>query len=105
MIDTPAVAGQIKHKARKAGYCRLLPMGAQTQGLEGKQLSEMAALKAAGCIAITNSHHPLLNTLVQRRALEYAATYGLLTILRPEDQYLANRGCAHEGKVADRLGM
>jgi dihydroorotase len=105
VIDTPAVAGQIQHKARKAGFCRLLPLGAQTQKLEGKQLSEMAALKAAGCIAITNAYQPLLNTLVQRRALEYAATFGLLTVLRPEDQYLANQGCAHEGRVADRLGL
>ncbi|MET0026975.1 MAG: dihydroorotase [Candidatus Thiodiazotropha sp.] len=105
VIDTPAVVGQIRHKARKAGFCRLLPIGALTQGLDGERLSEMAALKSAGCIAVTNNYIPLANTLVQRRAMEYAATFELLTIIRPEDPHLANNGCAHEGRVADRLGL
>ncbi|MES9831985.1 MAG: dihydroorotase [Candidatus Thiodiazotropha sp. LLP2] len=105
VIDTPAVVGQIRHKARKAGFCRLLPQGALTKNLDGERLSEMAALKAAGCIAVTNSYTPLKNTLVQRRAMEYASTFNLLTIIRSEDQHLCNNGCAHEGKVADRLGL
>jgi dihydroorotase len=105
VIDTPAVTGQIRHKARKAGFCRLLPQGALTQTLNGEHLSEMAALKAAGCIAVSNAYVPLANTQVQRRAMEYAATFGLLTIIRPEDDALSNDGCAHEGKVADRLGL
>ncbi|MDJ0806971.1 MAG: dihydroorotase [Gammaproteobacteria bacterium] len=105
IIDTPAVAGQIKNKAKKAGFCRLLPQGARTRGLEGQQLSEMASLKAAGCITVSNGYNPLANSLVQRRTLEYAATFGLLTMIRPEDRYLANQGCAHEGRVADRLGL
>jgi dihydroorotase len=37
--------------------------------------------------------------------MEYAATFDLLTIIRPEDHYLSNNGCAHEGKVADRMGL
>ncbi len=105
VIDTPAVTGQIRHKARKAGYCRLLPQGAVTKNLDGEHLSEMAALKSAGCVAVTNAYTPLANTLVQRRAMEYAATFDLLTIIRPEDHYLSNNGCAHEGKVADRMGL
>jgi dihydroorotase len=105
VIDTPAVVGQIRHKARKAGFCRLLPQGALTQALKGERLSEMAALKAAGCIAVTNAYTPLANTLVQRRAMEYASTFNLLIILRPEDHHLSNNGCAHEGKVSDRLGL
>jgi len=105
IIDTPAVAGQIKNKAKQAGFCRLLPQGARTQGLEGKTLSEMAALKAAGCMAVSNAYRPLLNSLVQRRTLEYAATFDLLTMIRPENPALANHGCINEGRVADRLGL
>ena len=105
LIDTPAVVGQIKNKAKQAGYCRILPQGARTQGLEGKTLSEMAALKAAGCIAISNAYRPLINTLVQRRTLEYAATFDLLTMVRPEDPALANHGCINEGRIGDRLGL
>jgi dihydroorotase len=105
VIDTSAVTGQIRHKARKAGYCRLLPQGALTSSLNGEHLSEMAALKAAGCIAVSNAYVPLANTQVQRRAMEYAATFRLLTIIRPEDHALCNQGCVHEGKVADRMGL
>jgi dihydroorotase len=105
IIDTPAVAGQIKNKGKKAGFCRILPQGARTQGLDGIHLSEMSHLKSAGCIAVSNGYRPLANSLVQRRTLEYAATFDLLTLVRPEDPSLANLGCAHEGRVADRLGL
>jgi dihydroorotase len=105
VIDSPAVAGQIRHKSRKAGFCRLLPQGALTQALDGERLSEMAALKSAGCIAVSNAYAPLANTQVERRAMEYAATFNLLTIIRPEDRHLSNSGCVHEGRVADRLGL
>jgi dihydroorotase len=105
IIDTPAVVGQIKNKAKHAGYCRLLPQGARTQGLDGKALSEMASLKAAGCAAVSNAYRPLANTLVQRRTLEYAATFDLLTMIRPEDPGLANHGCINEGRLATRLGL
>jgi dihydroorotase len=65
----------------------------------------MASLKAAGCAAVSNAYRPLANTLVQRRTLEYAATFDLLTMIRPEDPGLANHGCINEGRLADRLGL
>ena len=65
----------------------------------------MAALRRAGCVAMSNADHYIVNTLVQRRALEYAATFGLTTLLRPEDSYLRDQGCVHEGRVAARLGL
>ncbi|MGZ8244161.1 dihydroorotase [Methylomagnum sp.] len=105
MIDTPAVANLIGEKAELAGKARVLPIGALTRGLKGKDLSEMSALKAAGCRAVGNAHAPMTNTLVLRRALEYAASHDLLVIVRPEDPYLADRGCVHEGPVATRLGL
>jgi len=105
ITDTPAVAEMIQHKARQSGFCRVLPIGALTKGLQGDQLSEMAALKKAGCIVLSNALTPISNTLIERRVLEYAATFGITAFLRPEDPYLNNQGCAHEGPVADRLGL
>jgi dihydroorotase len=105
IIDTPAVATLIQEKAEQAGKARLLPIGALTRQLEGKELSAMAALKQAGCVAVGNAHQALANPLVLRRALEYAATHDLLVVLRPEDPWLAGAGCAHEGAIATRLGL
>jgi len=105
IIDTPAVATLIQEKAEQAGKARLLPIGALTRQLDGLNLSAMAALKHAGCVAVGNAHRALANPLVLRRALEYAATHDLLVVLRPEDPWLADVGCAHEGAVATRLGL
>jgi dihydroorotase len=80
-------------------------MGALTRGLKGEQLSEMAALKKAGCHVMSNGAKPLHSTLVERRALEYATTFGLTCFLNPEDLSLRDQGCAHEGAVGCRLGL
>jgi len=105
IIDTPAVAEMIQRKAEQSGLCRVLPIGALTKGLAGEQLSEMAALQKAGCVVLSNALTPISNTLIERRTLEYASTFGITVFLRPEDPFLSNGGCAHEGLVAARLGL
>jgi len=80
-------------------------IGALTQGLQGESLSEMAALKAAGCVGVTNALHPLKNSLVLRRALEYASSQALTVFTYPLDPDLANDGCVHEGLTSLRLGL
>jgi len=105
VIDTPAVWELVRRRAKISARARVLAIGALTQGLKGEQLSEMAALKAAGCVAMSNDRRPLASTLVERRALEYAATFGLTVFLSPEDKHLKAGGCAHEGAVATRMGL
>ena len=105
VIDTPAVATLIIRRAQRERKSRVLPYGALTQQLAGEQLSEMVALKRAGCVAMTNGYAPIANTLIERRALEYAATFDILAVLRPEDRHLRDSGCAHEGPVSSRLGL
>jgi len=105
VMDTPAVVELIRRKAKHSGRCMVLPVGALTRGLYGEELAEMAALRAAGCRVVSNGSRPLKSTLVQRRALEYAGTYGLTVFLRPEDSALRDGGCVHEGPVSVRLGL
>ena len=105
VIDTPAVAELIARTAMQIGCARVLPIGALTQNLEGKQLSEMAALTQGGCVALSNGEKPLFSSLVERRALEYATTFGITTILQPMDKDLRDNGCVHEGPVSSRLGL
>lgn len=105
VIDTPAVARLVQERAARAGKARVLPIGALTQALNGKDLSEMKALRDAGCPAVGNARAPLANPLILRRALEYAANWDLLAILRPEDASLRNKGCVHDGPVGARLGL
>ena len=105
VIDTPAVVRLIKRRAQLAGGARIMSIGALTQGLAGKRLAEMVDLKEAGCVAVTNILKPVENLAIMRRALEYAATFGILVVTQPQDPALAHKGCAHEGAVASRLGL
>lgn len=105
VIDTAAVAELIKELANKAGYPQIYPIAALTQKLEGAELSSMLALKQAGCIAVGNGNQAIKNLLILRRAMEYAASHDLLLMFRPNDYWLGNSGCAHEGVVATRYGL
>ncbi|MCW9057411.1 MAG: dihydroorotase [Gammaproteobacteria bacterium] len=105
VIDTPAVVELIHHRARQTNTTRVLTLGALTRNLDGQLLSEMRALQLAGCVGVTNILRPLANSLVERRAFEYAATFDLTVHLHANDESLSNGGCAHEGAVATRLGL
>ncbi len=105
VIDTPAVVELIKEQSILAGFSHVIPTGALTLHLEGQALAEMHALKQAGCVAVSNGTRPVRDTLIWRRALEYATTFDLLVIVRPQDPWLTVGGCIHEGPVATRLGL
>lgn len=105
IIDTPAIVESIRERAEHYGYAQVLPLGALTQKLEGERLSEMAALKEAGCVGVSNGMHTIENTLIMRRAMEYAATFDLTVFIQPEDPVLRDGGTAHEGELSTRLGL
>jgi dihydroorotase len=105
VIDTPAVIEMIHHRALQVGGARVVGLGALTQNLDGEHLSEMFALKQAGCVGVSNALNPLASTLIQRRAFEYAATFDLTVFLHADDSALSANACMHEGHVSTRLGL
>lgn len=105
VIDEPAVVELIHRKAKQAQQCHVYTLGALTAGLKGEHLSEMSALKEAGCIGMSNCRKPVRNTLVLRRAFEYASTHNITVFINATDEYLSKQGCAHEGAIASRLGL
>jgi dihydroorotase len=104
-IDSPAEVELISRRAEQACGVRVRTMGALTRRLRGEQLAELAALKRAGVVAVSNAQRPLASALVLRRALEYAATFDLMVALSAQDAALAGSGCVHEGAVSTRLGL
>ena len=105
VIDETAVVDLINQGVKDAAHSHIVCLGALTSQLKGEHLSEMAALKQAGCIGVSNASAPIANTLVLRRALEYASSHDLTVFIQPNDPHLTNDGCAHEGAVATRLGL
>ena len=105
VIDEPAVVELINQKAVNSGHSRVVTLGALTAGLHGEHLSEMAALQQAGCIGLSNARQPIENSLILKRAFSYAATFGLRVFIEPDEHWLSAGGCAHDGKIATRLGL
>ncbi len=104
-LDEPGLVEMLKFRAKNLPGPRVYPIGALTQKLEGKLLTEMAELTEAGCRAFTQADAPLTDTQVLLRAMQYAATFDFSLWLRPQDVSLARDGIAHDGPVASRLGL
>jgi len=105
VIDTPAVAELIHQRAAAAGLARVEVLGALTRDLDGQNLAEMGALAEAGCLGVSNALQPVRDTEVMRRAMEYAATFGLTVFVHAEDPWLAKGRLVHDGAVGTRLGL
>lgn len=105
VIDEPAVVEFINQKTANAGHSRIVTIGALTTGLNGERLSEMFALKQSGCVGLSNCRNPVENTLILKRAFAYAATFDIRVFIEPDEHWLSTGGCAHDGKIATRLGL
>jgi dihydroorotase len=103
--DAANVTTYILEKAREANLARVYPIGAISRGSKGELLADIADLKKAGCVAITDDGHPTKTAILLRRALEYAAMFGMAVIEHCEDPSLKGDGVAHEGYYAASLGL
>lgn len=101
--DCAAVTMMILARAAQAA-ARVYPVGAISKGSEGSQLAEYGEMKASGIVAVTDDGHPVRDSQLMRRALEYADDFGLLVISHSEDSALS-RGVMNEGGVSTRLGL
>jgi dihydroorotase len=105
ILDNAAVVEQIHQFASAARGARVKCIGALTVGLKGEVLAEMHALKAAGCVAVTNLERTIKDTAVLKHALAYAASADLTVFLHSEDYWLGREGHLHEGATSTRLGI
>jgi len=105
VIDNAGVAQFVLKKAAEANLARVYPIGAVSRGQKGEQLADIAELKEAGCVALTDDGHPVATALLMRRALEYAGMFRLPVIEHCEEQTLKGDGVAHEGFHASTLGL
>ena len=103
--DNQAVTEFMLERARLAGLANVLPIGAITKGSEGKELAEIGDLRRSGCVAISDDGRPVMNSLVMRRAMEYALAFDLAVVDHCEDLHLAEGGCMNEGLVSTELGL
>ena len=103
--DSAHVTSLILSKAAEANLARVYPIGAVSKGSRGELLADIAELKAAGCVAITDDGHPVATAMLMRRAMEYAGMFDMPVIEHCEDPSLKADGVAHEGYRASTLGL
>jgi len=104
VLDEPGLVEMLKFRTRGLDLARVFPLGALTRGLAGEALTEMVELTEAGCVGLGQADAPLRDTLVLHRALQYAATFGFTTWLRPNEAWLGG-GVAAKGPLATRMGL
>jgi len=105
VIDEVATVEFVARRARKIGLAKVYPYAAATKRVEGKELAEMGMLAEAGALGFTDGIRAIRNAQVMRRALTYAATFGLLIVQHPEEPSLAEGGMMNEGELATRMGL
>src|SRR5438128_6854630 len=103
--DNAGVTEYILRKAAEANLARVYPIGAVSRGQRGEQLADIAELKQAGCVAITDDGRPVATAVLMRRALEYARMFDMPVIEHCEEPTLKGEGVAHEGFHASALGL
>lgn len=103
-VDNPTVVAAIREWSRHAAV-RVLPVGAITRGLEGRELAPIASLREAGVVALSDDGRWVQDAGLLRRAMRYARSYGLPILQHCEDPTLSAGGVMHEGEVSARLGL
>lgn len=103
--DTRAITEMMIARAEEHGGVRLLPFGAVTRGQKGGELTEMADLRDAGAVGVSDDGRCVMNAAVMRHAMEYARTFDLLVSQHCEDHHLTEGAQMHEGARSTQLGL
>jgi dihydroorotase len=103
--DTPAVTEFMLRRAATVGGTRLLPIGAVSVGLAGKELAEIGGMHQAGIVGLSDDGMPVMNPRLMRRAMEYGHMLELPVLSHCEDHRLSADGVMHEGLVSTALGL
>ncbi|HCA48701.1 MAG TPA: dihydroorotase, partial [Armatimonadetes bacterium] len=103
--DSARNVGEIRAQISQSAWCRVGVVGAATRANDRETLTDFAALRDAGCAAISDDAF-MLRTLAQRReALRRCAELGLVFIAHAEDEALSAGGVMHDGALSRELGV
>jgi dihydroorotase len=105
VVDSAPILGALLDAAAREARVPVGFTAAITRGLEGRELTEMAELRALGAAAFTDDGRPVVDAGVFRRALQYQRLCGGVLALHEEDPALSGAGAMHEGAISTQLGV
>ena len=104
VTDNAETVRYIIEKAKDA-VAKVYPTASITRGLAGNEMTDFAALKAAGAISVSVDGRPVENAAMMQRALELAGREGLLVTSHCEDLKIIDGGIMNKGKISQALGV
>lgn len=102
--DLPAITRWMLQPERGA-VVNVFPIAAATVGSVGEKLTDFAALRREGVVAVTDDGKPILHEGMMREALLEANALGMPVIQHAEDTALSKGGVMHQGGRAFRMGL
>lgn len=105
VVDNADIVNYVHNKAQNVGVVNVLQVGAVTKGQQGKELSDIEGMVAAGIPAISEDGKSVMNSQLYREAMAKAAKYGIAVLAHCEDINLVDGGVMNEDAHAKELGL
>jgi dihydroorotase len=103
--DNASVTRFILDRAKVAGSVRVWPIGAASVGSKGEAIAEIAAMKEAGIVGVSDDGKPIATAKLARQVMDYCRSLDLPVIEHAEDVSLAAGAVMREGVASTRLGL
>ncbi len=103
--DNASVTRFILDRAKAMGSVRVWPIGAASIESKGEAISEIAGMKEAGIVAVSDDGKPIATAKLARQVMDYCRSLDLPVIEHAEDVSLAAGAVMREGVSSTRLGL
>jgi dihydroorotase len=103
--DNASITRFIMDRAKVHGHVRVWPIGAASIGSKGEDISEIAAMRDAGIVAVSDDGKSIATAKLARQIMDYCRSLDLPVIEHAEDVSLAAGAVMREGVASTRLGL
>jgi dihydroorotase len=103
--DNASVTRFIMDRAKAGASVRVWPIGAASVGSKGEAIAEIAAMKQAGIVAVSDDGKPIATAKLTRQVMDYCRSLDIPVIEHSEDVSLAAGAVMREGVTSTRLGL
>jgi dihydroorotase len=103
--DNASITRFIVDRARAHGHVHVWPIGAASIGSKGENIADIAAMREAGIVAVSDDGKPIATAKLARQVMDYCRSLDLPVIEHAEDVSLAAGAVMREGISSTRLGL
>ena len=103
--DNASVTRFILDRARAGASVRVWPIGAVSAGSNGEAIAEIAAMREAGIVGVSDDGRSIATAKLARQVMDYCRSLDLPVIEHAEDVSLAAGAVMREGVTSARLGL